>query len=138
MKVYVLVSFDYEDHAVEGVFTTREKAEAAKTIWEVRNIMFNSSEIVEHELDPVAYMPPPGLESYCVCMYKSGKVEIIFPSQIRGPQSTSEDRPFKKPNDSEGGYSFSVWAKDGGEAAKIANERRLELINTNTWIDIKR
>lgn len=69
MKIYAVTNGSYSEYRVEGIYSTREKAEEAHKLYTSDN------EIEEYELDA---MPdhPPGMLRYFVKMDAAGNSEV--------------------------------------------------------------
>lgn len=112
-SVFLLTTGSYSDYKVVGVFSTLEKAEAAKLLWSYAN------DIDEMDLDE-EYDCPPGMVGWWVRMHRDGDVNVAERSD-----------PWEDDNIRElpGRWCiYYVWATDRAHAIKIANERRTQAI----------
>jgi len=121
MKLYMVTDGDYSDYRVEGIYSTREKAEYAKRLFHALN------DIEEIELDDIPDHPR-GMLYYVVIMDKEGNTEEVSVRDCRD-QWEEEWRPY----DDNKHVAFCMWAKDAQHAVKIANERRIRLIESGEW-----
>lgn len=127
-KVWILTSGRYSDYAVEGVFSTKEKAEiAAKHISE-------ANEPSEMEIDAQEAIIERGI--YLVSMYADGngaRAEIYQGEEYKlGVKfwSNGYPKPRRKPHCCSG----LVQATSPEHAIKILNEKRIEHIaNNGEW-----
>lgn len=120
MKIYAVSNGSYSDYRIEGIYSTKEKAEEAHRLYAADN------DIEEYELDA---MPehPPGMLRYYVKMNAAGNAEAktkdasLMPKWKWSPYGDGES------------VGFNVWASDETHAIKIANEIRAQLIARNQW-----
>ena len=121
MKIYAVSTGRYSDYRIEGIYSTKEKAQEAHCLYAADN------DIEEYELDA---MPehPPGMLHYFVKMDEQGNASFV---EIR----SAEHMPnFDwSPYGDNKNVGFNVWAKDEIHAIKISNEKRAQLIATNRW-----
>ncbi len=121
MKIFLVSSGSYSDRATDGLYSTMEKAEEAKKLFNADN------DIEEWELD-AAPEHPPGLYRHQVKMNIHGAVDR---AELISSERTIQDWvPYG--NDSPW-VIFSCWARDAEHAIKIANERRLALLAASEW-----
>lgn len=110
MSVFLLTSGEYSDYRVVGVFSTRDKAEAAVPFYPSR------PEVEEYVLDVPMH---PGWHFWTISMDEEG--DCFYCSNDDPRLETSEYRP---PNARRKSWrSFGVWAKDEQHARKVANDR---------------
>lgn len=121
--IYVLTSGSYSDYRVDGVYSTREMAQAViDRGW--------GGEIEEYELDELADFLEKGLNCYWVEMQRNGDSEVraSYPNND-GYEELSlwayEPREYR--------LCMRIVAKDEQHAVKIANERRMQLIASGEW-----
>lgn len=118
MKVFIVQDGCYSDQHICGIYSTREKAEQAKTLFAAKN------EIEEVELDEIPFVPP-GLLRWYVNMDRFGN------SRARRINSEcGDDYYFFSGN---GELNTGAWAKDEEHAVKIVNELRTRLLALNKW-----
>lgn len=124
-KAYVITSGDYSDYRIDGVFSSKEKAEDF-----IKMFKGHAMDIEEWDLDPLG-QDYKGKKAYFVRMAKDGttlRVDI-------------EDSSYGFTHCNRDGFSIDkdmfthVIAKDVRHAVKIANERRTALIANNEWKD---
>ena len=127
MNVYIVTSGDYSDYHIEGVYSSQEIAT------ESHKGEFN---IEEWKMDSGVAEQRQGLSRFHVMMLRDGSIHHI------GPYWGDRQRPNDLPPTAYFQFStqetflvatFEMWAKDEQHAIKIANERRVNLIATNTW-----
>jgi hypothetical protein len=129
--MYVLTTGCYSDYHIVGVFSTKEKAEAAKVD---HNLTDGDGDVEEWGLDAVPEHPP-GLHHWCVRMDRDGNTlearrrgNDSFPSWEWAPYGVGY-------SDKRGGVSFNMWAGDERHAVKIANEKRIGLLASGQWTE---
>lgn len=126
-KIYIVSTGDYSDYCIMGVYSTHDKAIDAEA--------FYAGEIQEFELDEVP-PHPKGLKYFRVEMPESGEFRIrhiegdgieslIKTGYMESGIGFFEPRPPY--------YVLKVWAKDTQHAAKIANEKRSQIITSGEW-----
>lgn len=127
--VYVVTDGDYSDYHIVGVFSTREKAEAAGEMYNALN------KVAEYEIDPPTPSPPqPGYVPYQVDMARDGRVTYTRRVGATEPVRAAVWIPALvcwEPQ--EVGIIVTAWAKHQQHAVKIANEIRTQLIALNRW-----
>lgn len=119
-KIYLVSEGSYSDYHICGVYSTKEKAEEAKKLFG------SGSDIEEHDLDAIPDHPQ-GLYLYEVRMMQNGncnKPETIDCGMGIGDNLYSHL----------GELITRMWSEDERHAAKIANERRAQLI-TDGWFE---
>lgn len=119
-KIYIVSSGEYSGYSIEGVYSTKELALAAADLIE-------GNDIEEYELDGYADKIQQGLHLFNVYMDKSGAADI-YPSTFG-----EENFSLYKHIDGAIRMSMLCYAKDKEHAAKIAGERRRELLATDEW-----
>lgn len=120
MNIFLVTDGDYSDYHVEGVYSTRKNAELAQKL-------FASDNIEEYEVDDFGNAPA-GMFWYEVEMDKEGNARD---AKIHNAKCTIEDE--WRPYGDNKVVTFYMWAKDEKHAVKIANERRIRLIESNAW-----
>ena len=128
-KAFLVTTGEYSDYRVEGVFTTREKAEEFASHYHPG---YNEAEIEEVILD-VKIDQPRGMKYWYVSFDREGN------SNVRDdiPPGRHKDHGYF-PEDGcvpcgDGKMGTSCWAKDKAHAAKIANERRIQVVVNGGW-----
>lgn len=122
-KIYIVTQGDYSDCRNIGVFTSREKAEAA-----------GGDSIEEWLLDNVQGAPGH-YDYFFIVMDRNGNVRS---SRTTVPFGLQEDpspvRQWPSGNNPDiGCWEFHAWATDMTHAIKIVNEQRVQLIAENKW-----
>lgn len=129
MKVYVCTSGDYSDFKIEGIFSTKEKAE------EYYNFFKDLNDIEEWELDNFGFDKFKGSQFYKVTVDLEGNKKNIevtkscscdFPENRYSLYNENRDDATKE----RFGYGY-CWAKDEEHALKIINEQRAQYIAGN-------
>lgn len=118
--IYLVTDGEYSDYRVLGVYSTEEKAEAARNLWVAENA------IEEYELDAMSETPP-GLFPFEVSMDAQGNTKNTR------RVSVEFFKPENRPYGDDVHVDFRVWATDQEHAIKIANEHRTQLIAMNQW-----
>ena len=129
---YIVVTGEYSDYHVCGVYSTRPKADYAATLY--------NGEVIEYEIDELPDHPK-GLLGYRVEMKKDGAADVqrcgIGPMEIYLAGSFLND--YSRKDDGQlvivKEFVISVWAKDEQHAVKIVNEKRAQIIAANEWPD---
>jgi hypothetical protein len=121
---FIVTSGEYSDYRIKGVFSTKEKAEQFK-------LLYDYDDIEEWDLDPEVPVLPEGVYPWHVDMKRDGDC-IVYRT---GPDSLGEGLRTN--------WFLSTWepyrlivdclAPDKEGAAKIANEIRARLIATDKW-----
>lgn len=138
--VYLVADGSYSDYRVLGVYSTPEKAERARDLYQADN------DVEPFDLDA---MPdaPPGLVGWTVQMDRDGNTRSVDRSAAPDapyaldwsigwvPAPDGLPRPWESKNAPVTGpcVAFPVWASDAPHAVKIANERRTRLIADGLW-----
>ncbi len=121
-KVYLVTEGCYSDYRVLGVYSTKENADYAHVLYASDN------KIEEYDLDYFGDDPRDGLLPYAVEMKKTGDVaEVIRWGVHEVPSSKWVPLMYSD------AVRFFVRARDDEHAVKIANERRAELIASESW-----
>lgn len=122
MSVFLLTTSEYSDYRVVGVFSTREKAEAAAPLYP------SGPEIEEYVLD--VPMGPDGWRFWTLSMDEEG--DCFYCTSDDPRLETSEYRPARGARKLSW-RSFGVWAKDEQHARKVANEKRIQIQQAGLW-----
>ncbi len=122
MKVYVTSTGSYSDYKVTGVFTSLDKASFAS------KLQGDDNDPQEFEVD-VIVDHPEGMFWYRVRMDEFGHA-----SSIRTERPPIENYLEWRPCGDNKNMYFYMWASDEKHAVKIANERRAQLIASNSWV----
>ena len=133
VKVYLVSDGCYSDYSVLGIYSTRTLAEKAHELYNADN------EIEEFDLDDFPDSPP-GMQAYKVDMDRHGTATA---ERIKVPAADDTDfgTPIpaylksKDPLWQDPSYSLEVWAESPEHAIKIMNEKRLQMIAENNWVD---
>lgn len=151
-SVWIIESGNYSDYQVNGIFSTKEKAErAAKWI--------DRSQVVERELDPVVDKIDSNLDLYLIHMHYSGEVieqdndeYYVSPGWYGELEHLSFDNQIRIDSDSiwqlrAGVWRRStecndiiigqIWAESKEEAIKILDKIRIQAIADGVLITSK-
>jgi hypothetical protein len=113
-SIYVLTEGDYSDYHILGVYSTKELAEEAQSL-------YNGSQIEEYDLDNIPEHPP-GMSAWFVRI-SDGKLDDIYTSQVSPFDETVPREDEYEWSDGETGYFVYCWAVDGDHAEKIALDK---------------
>ena len=130
MKIYIVTSGCYSDYHIDTVFTNKKTAEvfADKIDGEAEAWETSPSDLI----DKITHN-----KIFCVRMNKEGNTDLVMEEDfdVCDIENAIEKKTeiFKAVN----GYSMITYmfAKDEKHAVKIANERRVQLIANNEWIE---
>ena len=128
MKVYMVTTGCYSEYRVNGVYSTKEAAEYAHSLYNSGN------EIEELTVDELPDHPR-GLASWLVLMDGDGNTRDVHKTD---PMFSNESVRyyaaglgwFRENNDC---MVFTMWAKDKDHAVKVANETRIMLKACGNW-----
>lgn len=124
MNLFLVTTGDYSDYRLRAVCSTREKAEAAKLLFD------SSNDVLEFELDELPEHPP-GTLPFFTWMTRDGTsspAHRAIPFEGEGVSG----QPCRNPD---GGLYFNVWATDENHAIKITNEKRIQLLASGEWTE---
>jgi len=133
--VFIVTSGDYSDYGIDGVYSTRELAEAA-----IKHDEYEAR-IEEFFLDNGS-TDPNRYRVFTIHMQRDGSVSASLEGGCSAPTIASEDwsrhnvceKPFRDAwTTPPGAFSFCVTARDLQHAIKIVNEKRAQLIANNEW-----
>lgn len=112
--IYVLTEGSYSDYHIIGVYSTKELATEAQSLYE-------HSEIEEYDLDNIPEHPP-GMKAWFVRI-SDGKLDDICTRQV-SPFEKTVPREFEyEYHDGETAYFVYCWAVDDKHAEKIALDK---------------
>jgi hypothetical protein len=123
--VYACESGDYSDYRVDALFSLRKDA--------ARYAKLHHCEVVRRQLDPDLEQYRKGLNCYWVIMEREGRTRLIEIVKHYEVDKSNRYQDKSHPERNRDEWIFYVWAKDKQHAAKIANERRTQLIALNRW-----
>lgn len=127
--VWVIETGEYPDYRVEGVFSTKERAEAVNAKV--------GGEVSEWPLDPAFNELKKGYSVFLGEMLRDGTVERCSPWDFEVTPRMTIWRRLEAPADA--GKNMpdclhgTVWAKDSTHAIKIMNEKRTQMIAMGEW-----
>jgi len=145
-NVYVVTHGSYSDYQIDGIFSTKEKAQ------EFIDYLVNNKDYIEDNImdfeygygdefnietrsfdnfDGVQDKLNNGYKYFHVWMYRngnSGYSEML-------PSKNYTESHIAKPEGSPSFIRFQVCAKSPEHAVKVANERRIQLIANDEWIE---
>jgi len=118
-SIYVLTEGDYSDYHIVGVYSTKELAKEAQSL-------FKNSQIEEYGLDNIPEHPP-GMSAWFVRI-SDGKLDDIYTHQVNPFEETvplleSQGEFEYKYNNGETAYFVYCWAIDEDHAEKIALDK---------------
>jgi len=123
VEIYLVTSGEYSGYRTIAAYSTLEAATKAAELY--------CADIETYELDPDdANQYPPGMFFYRVDMNRDGDGRVEKLSAQISEHRKREWMPISTGRDE---VVFWTWAKDEAHAAKIANERRVQLIANNEW-----
>jgi Fe2+ or Zn2+ uptake regulation protein len=113
-NIYVLTEGSYSDYHIVGVYSTKELAEEAQSL-------YKDSQIEEYDLDNIPEHPP-GMSAWFVKI-SDGKLDDIHASQVSPfDQTVPRENEYKYPN-GRTTYTVYCWAVDKEHAEKIALDK---------------
>jgi hypothetical protein len=112
--IYVLTEGSYSDYHIVGVYSTKELAQEAESL-------YSDSMIEEYSLD---YIPehPPGMSAWFVRI-SNGKLDDLYTNQVNPFNVTVPSEDEYKYYNGETGYFVYCWAVDKEHAEKIALDK---------------
>jgi hypothetical protein len=113
-SIYVLTEGSYSDYHIIGVYSTKELAKDAQSL-------YNSSQIEEYDLDNIPEHPP-GMSAWFVRI-SHGKLDDITTGQVSPFDQTVPSEKEYKWSDGETTYFVYCWAIDEDHAEKIALDK---------------
>ena len=113
-NIYVLTEGSYSDYHIVGVYSTKELAEEAQSLYQ-------DSQIEEYDLDNIPEHPP-GMSAWFVRI-SDGKLDDIFTTQVSPFNETVPSEKEYQWSDGETAYFVYCWAVDGNHAEKIALDK---------------
>ncbi len=113
-SIYVLTEGDYSDYHIVGVYSTKELAEEAQSL-------YKGSQIEEYDLDNIPEHPP-GMSAWFVRI-NDGELDDSCTHQV-SPFNVTIPRELESGwGDGETAYFVYCWAVDGNHAEKIALDK---------------
>ena len=113
-SIYVLTEGSYSDYHIVGVYSTKELAKEAQSLYE-------HSQIDEYDLDNIPEHPP-GMKAWFVRI-SDGKLDDITTSQVSPFEVIVPSENEYKYYNGETGYFVYCWAIDEDHAEKIALDK---------------
>jgi hypothetical protein len=113
-SIYVLTEGSYSDYHIVGVYSTKELAEEAQSL-------YKDSQIEEYDLDNIPEHPP-GMSAWFVSI-SDGKLDDIYTSQASPFDQTVPRENEYNYGEGKTGYLVWCWAVDGDNAKKIALDK---------------
>jgi hypothetical protein len=134
--VFMVTSGSYSDYRVDGVFSTREKAQEFIDLLPEGDC----NGIDELPLDPLLEEARQGLNPWHVIMLRDGTTESVDErdrSRYLGREAWSKPNIWRRSERAHIGKPDAlnqiVWAKDAQHAVKIVNEMRARMIAEGEW-----
>ena len=113
-SIYVLTEGDYSDYHIVGVYSTKELAKEAQSLYEYSQIEeYNMDHIPEH---------PPGMTAWYVSI-SDGKLDDITTSQVSPFEVIVPSEKEYNYGEGKTGYFVYCWAVDADHAEKIALDK---------------
>ena len=124
--IYVVTSGEYSDYSIRALFSTKELAQDFIDIQP--NPQYHRIE--EYEIDKFERHIREDMRCYRVAMDIDGN-SSVYPSDF----DSNDEEYLNLYHQSNGVKSFVtyLYAKDEAHAAKIANEKRVQLIASGEW-----
>ena len=120
--IYVVTEGSYSDYRICGVFDSKELAKKfAKSFGE------DCMEIEEYTLNPFLKEVNENYKPFCIRMTSKGECKEVRIQD--GYNCLDSEYGF----DSDKNLYCSVFAKDEKHAIKIVNEKRIQILASNTW-----
>ena len=113
-NIYVLTEGSYSDYYIVGVYSTKELAEEAQSLYQ-------DSQIEEYDLDNIPEHPP-GMSAWFVRI-NDGELDDIFTNQVSPFDQTVPSEKEYRWRHGETAYFVYCWAVDGNHAEKIALDK---------------
>lgn len=112
--IYVLTEGDYSDYRIIGVYSTKELATEAQSLYEY-------AQIEEYDLDNIPEHPP-GMKAWFVRI-SDGKLDDLCTQQVSPFEETFPRENEYEYHDGETAYFVYCWAVDDKHAEKIALDK---------------
>ena len=118
--LFLVSTGEYSNYCIRGIFSTIEKAEYAKKLWQSANDIDEMilDELPEHPLNTLRFL---------VYMEKDGTANVESMPPIIPD--------YEESHFGDGELRMCVWARDKEHAIKIVNEKRAQLIAMGKWVD---
>lgn len=131
-KIYIVTSGEYSDYGINGVFETKELAQAYIEMLGNPKGWSSEMQVEEHDLNPYKNYIKEGLKPFLIFIHKNGNVTKAEIAQYGLKPSTTISFSYNKSQ-----MIVFCWAKDKQHAIKIANEKRAKIIALNQWANIQ-
>ena len=112
--IYVLTEGNYSDYHIIGVYSTKELATEAQSLYEY-------AQIEEYDLDDIPEHPP-GMKAWFVRM-SNGELDDLYTNQVSPFEETVPRENEYEYHDGETAYFVYCWAVDDKHAEKIALDK---------------
>lgn len=137
-KIWTIESGEYSDYRVNGIYSTKENAEAVLAkLASVTGFGFTEYRLRERDLDPGVEALREGYTIFVVNMLYDGTVEKISPSEWELSEETwiwrRTTAPFYRGKGIPDVLVVTTFARGEAHAVKIANEKRVQKIAGNEW-----
>ena len=113
-SIYVLTEGSYSDYHIVGVYSTKELAKEAQSL-------YKDSQIEEYNMDHIPEHPP-GMSAWFVRI-SDGKLDDIYTSQVSPFDEIVPREDEYEWSNGETGYFVYCWAVDEDHAEKIALDK---------------
>ena len=134
--IWVVEQGEYSDYRVVGVFTSEQNAQT------VADAIGCDASVAQWPLDPAVAELNQGHKQFVVHMHRDGKVEScrkwdISSYNIAGSFTIWErsKAPAYRGQGLDDLLQATVWASDKKHAVKITNEKRVQMIASNAWVE---
>lgn len=117
--VFVVTTGSYSDKKIRGIFSLPHYAQ------DLADVLPDANDIEAYDLNPETISHPKGCKLWDVWMRQDGVEAESYPADPYGEDWYG----FHNGSD----YHIRVWAKDPEGAAKIANEKRVQIMALNLW-----
>ena len=134
MKVYILTSGCYSDYSIEGVFSSREKAQEYADIIMKDKTYNDFNDIVETEVDNMYAYAKSGTRCFYGNIEEDGTLCFGINDYYTDGYDDShlfDNSYYINPDMS---MDFVIKASSKEHAIKIVNDKRAELIASNQWV----
>lgn len=130
-KVFIVTSGSYSDYGIDAVFSSEELAKKFIESFAVSGYM--SMDIEEWELNPFDEDLKRGRKPYMLRINKEGHaydIELEDSTYGFDCQNRNQKKPFY---DNKKSLVLHVFADDENHAIKIANEKRVKILEADAW-----
>lgn len=141
-KVYIVTIGEYSDYKILAIFSTKERAGEYIRLFVEKGNWAGKGEIEEYPVDQWKDFANIKKDKvgYLVIMTKEGKMVNVYKNYVYDnlkefKNHINKKYSFQKMGKYKGSLHILVLAKNEQHAIKIANEKRVQLIANNLWIN---